>query len=114
MSSACSQWLFAMARCGALIRVIQGLSPEVSSQRSIIDDQIRAGRIELGLVQKQAADQLGASVASVLDLEKDRSTPSRASPPRLLNKAIVLSPRTNINLSFQPPRTLLRPSRNLI
>lgn len=49
--------------------------PAYPGELQTIGDHLRAKRLDLGLLQKEVAEQLGASQASVLNWEKGRLSP---------------------------------------
>jgi len=63
-----------------------------------VGDHIRKKRLQLGLIQKQAAERLGVNVWTVLNWEKGRTEPPVAAMPAIV-KFLDYNP-------FPPPKTL--------
>lgn len=57
------------------LRAPRPLDPAYPEELQTIGDHLRAKRLDLGLLQKEVAEQLGASQASVLNWEKNRLSP---------------------------------------
>lgn len=64
---------------------LKALKPkETDFEPKTLGQHLRKRRLQLGFTQTQAADQLGISPFTMLNLEKDRTKPSVAAMPSLI------------------------------
>ncbi|HET6464986.1 MAG TPA: helix-turn-helix transcriptional regulator, partial [Nitrospiria bacterium] len=59
-------------------------SPSFPKTLKTLGDHLRRKRIELGLMQKQVADQLGVDTNTITNWERNRTTPELAFMPGLI------------------------------
>lgn len=64
-----------MPFCHARLQALKPMSPEYPKELKTIGDHIRKRRLDLGLFQRQAAEQIGVSEATICNWERSETGP---------------------------------------
>ena len=98
-----------MPFCGLVLKSPKPLPNQYPRQLNSLGDHLRKKRLDLGLLQREVADQLGVDPTTVTNWERQRTTPALPHMPRIAEFLghVVYDPMEPLSKRLRVCRTAL-------